>query len=144
MPSGAPSLAPIGEACPLCGAPLHPEQAWCLSCGAAARTRLAAAPGWRGPIGAVAIGCHPGSGHHDGDGARGGGHTHDHDAEHAEHPHDDAEHAEHNRDDHHDDGHDHPRPARQQRSLSELVDARPQSHAERSRLRQVNGAPALR
>jgi hypothetical protein len=47
-PPGTPT--PFGEACPLCGAPLHPEQEWCLSCGAAARTRLAASPGWRGPI----------------------------------------------------------------------------------------------
>jgi hypothetical protein len=43
------------EACPLCGAPLHPEQEWCLSCGAAARTRLAASPGWRGPIVALVV-----------------------------------------------------------------------------------------
>lgn len=39
-----------GEACPLCGAPLHPEQEWCLRCGAAARTRLAASPNWKGPL----------------------------------------------------------------------------------------------
>jgi pyruvate/2-oxoglutarate dehydrogenase complex dihydrolipoamide acyltransferase (E2) component len=44
-----------GEACPLCGAPLHPEQAWCLSCGAAARTRLAASPAWRAPIVALVV-----------------------------------------------------------------------------------------
>jgi hypothetical protein len=31
----------------LCGTPLHPEQEWCLRCGAAARTRLAARPSWR-------------------------------------------------------------------------------------------------
>jgi len=47
-PPSAPT--PFSEACPLCDAPLHPEQEWCLSCGAAARTRLAASPGWRGPI----------------------------------------------------------------------------------------------
>jgi predicted amidophosphoribosyltransferase len=35
------------EACPLCGAPLKPEQSWCLRCGAAARTRLAAEPKWK-------------------------------------------------------------------------------------------------
>jgi hypothetical protein len=46
---GTPAPA-TAEACPLCGAPLHPEQEWCLSCGAAARTRLAASPGWRGPV----------------------------------------------------------------------------------------------
>jgi hypothetical protein len=43
-----------GESCPLCGTPLRPEQAWCLSCGAAARTRLAATPGWRAPL--IALG----------------------------------------------------------------------------------------
>jgi hypothetical protein len=48
------SPIPVEEACPLCGAPMHPEQAWCLSCGAAARTRLAASPSWKGPIGAFA------------------------------------------------------------------------------------------
>jgi hypothetical protein len=52
-PSGAPQ--PVREACPLCGSPLHPEQEWCLSCGAAARTRLAASPGWRGPILALVV-----------------------------------------------------------------------------------------
>jgi hypothetical protein len=44
-----------GESCPLCGAPLHLEQEWCLSCGAAARTRLAASPGWRAPIIALVV-----------------------------------------------------------------------------------------
>jgi uncharacterized paraquat-inducible protein A len=38
------------EGCPLCEAPLGPEQEWCLRCGAAARTRLAATPGWRVPL----------------------------------------------------------------------------------------------
>jgi len=42
-----------GEACPLCGSPLQPEQEWCLRCGAAARTRLAATPNWRAPIAAI-------------------------------------------------------------------------------------------
>lgn len=46
-PSAPPSSA---ESCPLCGAPLAPEQEWCLRCGAAARTRLAAAPKWRAPL----------------------------------------------------------------------------------------------
>ena len=35
------------EVCPLCGAPLRAEQDWCLRCGAAARTRLAAPPRWK-------------------------------------------------------------------------------------------------
>ena len=46
---------PAPEGCPLCGAPLDPEQEWCLSCGAAARTRLAMSSNWKGPIIAVAI-----------------------------------------------------------------------------------------
>ncbi len=44
-----------GDACPLCGTPLSPEQDWCLRCGAAARTRLAATPNWRAPIATVAV-----------------------------------------------------------------------------------------
>lgn len=55
IPSSAPLPAPSSEACPLCGAPLHPEQGWCLACGAAARTRLSGSPGWKGPIGAFAV-----------------------------------------------------------------------------------------
>lgn len=43
------------EACPLCGTPLSPEQDWCLRCGAAARTRLAATPNWKAPIATVAV-----------------------------------------------------------------------------------------
>jgi hypothetical protein len=39
----------------LCGAPLDPQQDWCLRCGAAARTRLAATPNWRAPIAAIAV-----------------------------------------------------------------------------------------
>ena len=38
-----------GPACPRCGAVLGPTQDWCLSCGAAARTSLAAPPNWRLP-----------------------------------------------------------------------------------------------
>lgn len=55
VPPGTPPSAP-GETCPLCGAPLHPEQEWCLRCGAAARTRLAASPNWRAPLlGAIVV-----------------------------------------------------------------------------------------
>ena len=53
--SPLPSSPPPGEACPLCGAPLHPEQEWCVHCGAAARTRLAAAPNWKKPIAVLAL-----------------------------------------------------------------------------------------
>jgi hypothetical protein len=41
------------EACPLCASPLHRDQEWCLRCGAAARTRLAATPNWAAPIAAI-------------------------------------------------------------------------------------------
>ncbi|HXP37256.1 MAG TPA: hypothetical protein VN817_05775, partial [Solirubrobacteraceae bacterium] len=53
--SFAPVRVPGPEACPLCGAPLNPDQDWCLRCGAAARTRLAATPNWKGPIAAIAV-----------------------------------------------------------------------------------------
>lgn len=46
-----PAVGPlILERCPLCGSALHPSQEWCLRCGAAARTRLAATPRWRTPV----------------------------------------------------------------------------------------------
>jgi hypothetical protein len=38
------------DRCPLCGAAMNATQDWCLGCGAAARTRLAATPNWRGPV----------------------------------------------------------------------------------------------
>jgi len=41
------SASPTAEACPLCGSELRVEQSWCLRCGAAARTRLAAQPKWK-------------------------------------------------------------------------------------------------
>ena len=44
-----------GEACPLCGAALGQTQDWCLECGAAARTRLAALPTWRAPVVAAGV-----------------------------------------------------------------------------------------
>jgi hypothetical protein len=53
---GAPAVQPApADTCPLCGALLAADQEWCLNCGAAARTRLAAAPGWRGPVVVVAV-----------------------------------------------------------------------------------------
>jgi hypothetical protein len=61
--SGIPGISSAGgaepprpgtsDACPLCGSALHHEQEWCLRCGAAARTRLAATPNWRAPIAAI-------------------------------------------------------------------------------------------
>jgi hypothetical protein len=54
-PGASPAPPPVDAACPLCGAPLNPDQEWCLSCGAAARTRLAAPTNWRGPIAAIAV-----------------------------------------------------------------------------------------
>jgi hypothetical protein len=46
---------PVREGCPLCGTPLGATQEWCLSCGAAARTRLAATPRWRAPLLALGV-----------------------------------------------------------------------------------------
>ena len=37
-------------ACPRCGAPLQPAQDWCLACGRAATTTIAAPPNWRVPV----------------------------------------------------------------------------------------------
>lgn len=54
MPGASPA-PPVDAACPLCGAPLDPQQEWCLSCGAAARTRLAAPTNWKAPIVAIAV-----------------------------------------------------------------------------------------
>jgi hypothetical protein len=51
----APQRVTGGDACPLCGTPLRPEQDWCLRCGAAARTRLAATPNWKTPIATIAV-----------------------------------------------------------------------------------------
>jgi hypothetical protein len=53
--SGTTVPGPAGDSCPLCDAPLHATQEWCLRCGAAARTRLAATPRWRAPLIAVAV-----------------------------------------------------------------------------------------
>jgi hypothetical protein len=47
--------APVDAACPLCGAPLDHDQEWCMRCGAAARTRLAAPTNWKAPIVALAL-----------------------------------------------------------------------------------------
>jgi hypothetical protein len=50
----APGVGPPADVCPLCGAPLDSQQEWCLRCGAAARTRLAAAPNWKVPAAVLA------------------------------------------------------------------------------------------
>jgi hypothetical protein len=52
---GASPAPPVDAACPLCGASLDPRQEWCLHCGAAARTRLAAPTNWKAPIVAIAV-----------------------------------------------------------------------------------------
>lgn len=41
--------------CPRCGAPVGPEQAWCLTCGAPARTRMRPTPNWKLPLLAIAV-----------------------------------------------------------------------------------------
>lgn len=49
------SVTPATETCPLCGEPLRAEQDWCLKCGAAARTRLAAPPKWKALVATVIV-----------------------------------------------------------------------------------------
>lgn len=49
------SAAVPQEVCPLCSAPLRPDQDWCLRCGAGARTRLAAPPKWKGLVVALVL-----------------------------------------------------------------------------------------
>jgi hypothetical protein len=41
--------------CPRCDAAVGPDQAWCLLCGTAARTRLVPTPNWRAPIVVLAL-----------------------------------------------------------------------------------------
>lgn len=47
-----PALAPAAGAilCPRCGSVLEAEQAWCVECGLAARTRIHPPPSWRMPF----------------------------------------------------------------------------------------------
>ena len=40
--------------CPRCGAPLRPEQEWCLNCGAGIGARVASPSGWRWPVVTIA------------------------------------------------------------------------------------------
>jgi len=51
----APDDVPRPDPCPRCGAPLEPDQEWCLSCGTAARTTIAAPPAWRVPLAVLAV-----------------------------------------------------------------------------------------
>lgn len=44
-----------GVRCPRCGADLAADQDWCLACGTAARTVIAAPPNWRAPIAVLAV-----------------------------------------------------------------------------------------
>src|SRR5207245_11618399 len=53
--AGVAVSTPAGEACPLCGGSLDAAQDWCLRCGAAARTRLAASPNWKAPAILLAV-----------------------------------------------------------------------------------------
>ncbi len=50
-----PPASPGSFLCPRCGTALHDEQAWCVECGLAARTRIHPPPGWRGPIVATLV-----------------------------------------------------------------------------------------
>jgi hypothetical protein len=58
-PTGEEASPPAPQAdpdsCPLCGTTLDPNQDWCLRCGAAARTRLATEPNWKGPVAVLAV-----------------------------------------------------------------------------------------
>jgi predicted amidophosphoribosyltransferase len=55
----APAVAQVAalshDLCPLCQAPLRSDQNWCLRCGAAARTRLAAQPKWKALVVALLL-----------------------------------------------------------------------------------------
>ncbi|MEA2279314.1 MAG: hypothetical protein QOC78_4274 [Solirubrobacteraceae bacterium] len=46
-PEQPPAPPEGGILCPSCGAPMEPEQDWCLSCGVAGPGRLGERPGWR-------------------------------------------------------------------------------------------------
>ena len=61
--SFAPVRVPGPEACPLCGAPLNPDQDWCLECGAAATTRILRPPSWKLAAACFLLTAGSGSGH---------------------------------------------------------------------------------
>jgi hypothetical protein len=48
-----PLPTPVERRCPRCGAQLSADQEWCLECGAAVGTRIAAPRGWRVPVAVV-------------------------------------------------------------------------------------------
>jgi hypothetical protein len=48
VPAAAPPPAAQARPCATCGAPLAPDQDWCLECGTARPDSFAPAPGWRG------------------------------------------------------------------------------------------------
>lgn len=50
-----PAPAPTPFLCPRCQTPLQPEQDWCLNCGTAARTAIAATPNWKRPLVLLAV-----------------------------------------------------------------------------------------
>jgi septal ring-binding cell division protein DamX len=50
-----PAGAPEATVCPRCGAPVRPDQDWCLNCGTAVSTEVAGAPGWRTPVAIVGV-----------------------------------------------------------------------------------------
>jgi hypothetical protein len=47
--------APTPFLCSRCQTPLQPDQEWCLNCGTAARTAIAATPHWQRPIVLLAV-----------------------------------------------------------------------------------------
>lgn len=54
-PEPAPAQEPApAPGCSRCGAPLRPEQEWCLNCGAPTATRVASPAGWKVPVAIVA------------------------------------------------------------------------------------------